>query len=69
MGVRGKGTAFESPCPAQQCRNPRYPASRANAPPFRDLRSKGGVVAADERQLKLQASRCYEFHGPTLDVF
>lgn len=21
MGVRGKGTAFESPCPAQHCRN------------------------------------------------
>jgi len=29
----------------------------------------GGVVATDERQLRLQASRCYEFHGPTFDVF
>ena len=23
MGVRGKGTAFESPCPAQHCRDRR----------------------------------------------
>src|SRR5579885_665714 len=56
MGVRGKGSAFETPCPAQHCRGKR--PSRAFAP-----REIGWMIYIQ------QASRCHEFPGPTPDVF
>jgi hypothetical protein len=54
--VRGKGAAFEPSCPAQ-----RFWRQAVSAALFHMTESAYTKVK--------QASRCYEFHGPTLDVY